>query len=377
MGTVITGNPLERIAIDIMGPLPETESGNKYIMVVGDYFTKWTEAYAIPDHTAETVALYLVTEFICRLGIPHQIHTDQGREFQGFLFLEMCELLDVIKTRTSPWRPQSDGMIERFNRTLATMLRQVVDQSQKDWDTYLPFLCMAYRSTVHESTGQTPNLMMLGRELPMPSHLLAVPPGQDDVKSPVPFVKELRENMQQMHQVAREKLMKSHRKQKKQYDRGAREKKWEKGMKVWLYNPTKKVERSPKLTIYWEEEPYTIIEIVNDVTMKIRKDISTKPRIVHVDRLKKLREQSLEIEINRNMNRNEELGREEELAEEVQKQGGQLPKTILQEMGLATNSTAEANGKGVIYTKSGRPSKPPVRWSYDNVPMHGMTAGRG
>ena len=77
---------MERIAIDIMGPLPVAQDGDKYIIVVADYFTKWTEAYAIPDQTAETVAAVLVEEFICRFGTPVQIHTDQGRNFESNLF---------------------------------------------------------------------------------------------------------------------------------------------------------------------------------------------------------------------------------------------------------------------------------------------------
>jgi hypothetical protein len=119
------GGPLERIAVDIMGPLPMTRNGNKYIMVVGDYFTKWKEAYALPNHTALTVADKLVTEFVCRLGAPKQIHSDQGREFESALFAAMCDLLGVNKTRTVPYRPQSDGMIERFNRTLQNMLESL------------------------------------------------------------------------------------------------------------------------------------------------------------------------------------------------------------------------------------------------------------
>jgi hypothetical protein len=285
MGGIRAGITMERIAIDVLGPLPETEDKNKYIIVMGDYFTKWIEAYAVPDHTAETVALYLVTDLISRFGIPGTIHTDQGREFQSKLFLELCDLLEIAKTRTSPWRPQSDGMIERFNRTLGTMLKQVTADHQKDWDTYLPFLCMAYRSTQHETTGYTPNMMMLGRELPMPSYLLLSPPGNDDEKAPGQYVKELQQKLQEVHQVAREKLERGHVKQKKQYDKGAQVRKWKEGQAVWLYNPTKTVGRSPKLTIFWEAQPYVITKVISDVIMKIQRNTGSKPRVVHVDRL--------------------------------------------------------------------------------------------
>ena len=111
------GFPLERVALDIIGPLPETKDGNRWILVVGDYFTKWIEAYPLVDTTAESVAKKLVTEFICRLGVPSELHSDQGRNFESNVFTEVCNILGIHKTRTTPYNPKSDGLIERFNRT--------------------------------------------------------------------------------------------------------------------------------------------------------------------------------------------------------------------------------------------------------------------
>ena len=123
------GMPMERIALDIMGPLPRSNSGNSYILVIGDYFTKWTQAHALPDHTAQTVAKIVVEEWICKMGVPRTIHSDQGTDFESNLFQEMCRLLNIEKTRTCPYRPQSDGMIERFNRTVAQMLATFVKEN--------------------------------------------------------------------------------------------------------------------------------------------------------------------------------------------------------------------------------------------------------
>jgi hypothetical protein len=88
---------LDRIAIDIIGGLPKTNNGNEYIIVVGDYFSKWKEAYAVSDHTAYTVADKLATEFFSRFGTPNQINTYQGREFESQLFSELCNLLGIEK----------------------------------------------------------------------------------------------------------------------------------------------------------------------------------------------------------------------------------------------------------------------------------------
>ncbi len=95
-----SGLPMQRIAMDIIGPLPETEQQNKYILVIADYFTKWTESFPMKNMEAKTIADILVNKFICRFGAPDYIHTDQGRNFESSLISEVCGLLGITKTRT-------------------------------------------------------------------------------------------------------------------------------------------------------------------------------------------------------------------------------------------------------------------------------------
>ena len=159
---------MDRIALNILGPLPVTSNGNEYLLVVGDYFTKFSEAFAIPNHTALTVADKLVNEFIARYGVPSIINSDQGREFESQLFSEMCKQLNIQKTRTTPYNPKSDGMIERLNRTVLQMLSMLVNENMDDWDDHIPFVMMAYRATCHDRTGFSPNELMFGREIPFP-----------------------------------------------------------------------------------------------------------------------------------------------------------------------------------------------------------------
>ena len=125
---------------------------------MGDYFTRWIEAYTIPEFSAKTVAQKHVYEFFSRFGTPFDLHSDQGRNYESQLFKEVCELLEVNKTRLSPYHPQSNGMIERFNRTLIDMIAVYTNQNQTDWDKHLPTLTAAYQSCVHKKTGYTPNL---------------------------------------------------------------------------------------------------------------------------------------------------------------------------------------------------------------------------
>ena len=182
------GCTLDRIGIDIVGPNPETENGNEFIIVVQDYFTKWCEAYAVPNHNALTVADKLVTQFFCRFGIPQQIHSDQGREFESELFQAVCSRLGLEKTRTTPYRPQSDGLVERLNRTLLSMLSMFVNKHRNNWDDLLPYLLMAYRSTVNDTTGVTPHKMMTGREMSYPLDKITKSPKTNRIICPVEYV---------------------------------------------------------------------------------------------------------------------------------------------------------------------------------------------
>jgi len=169
------GAPLERVAMDILGPLPPTRQGNRYILVIMDYFTKWPEAYALPNQEAGVVAQAFVEGFVCRHGIPEELHTDQGGNFESELLKEVCSLLSIRKTHTTPQRPQSDGMVERFNRTIIQQLAVFTADCQDDWYEHLPYLLMADRTSQHGATACSPALLMYGRELRAPVDLLCGP----------------------------------------------------------------------------------------------------------------------------------------------------------------------------------------------------------
>ena len=151
------GQPLEVVVMNLTGPFPESPSGNCYILVVGDYFTKWMEAYAVPDQEATTIAQNLVDEFFCSFFVPSRLHSDQGKQFK--VISAICQLLQIAKSRTIPYHPQSDGLVERFNRTLTDMLVTTAKEHPFEWERHLQKVCFAYNTSVHASTGQNFFLM--------------------------------------------------------------------------------------------------------------------------------------------------------------------------------------------------------------------------
>lgn len=120
--TITAGTPMQTIDTDILGPFPDSSSGNRYILIAMDYSTRWAEAYAIPNQETVIVADKLVSNVFLRFSPPEQLHSDQGRQFESALLQEICRCLGIHKTCTTPYHPQSDGLVERFNCTLLTML---------------------------------------------------------------------------------------------------------------------------------------------------------------------------------------------------------------------------------------------------------------
>ena len=119
--------PFSRIAMDIVGPLPRSSKGHKYILVICDYATRYPEAVPLRTCDAEAVAEELVKLF-SRVGIPKEILTDQGTNFTSQLLAELYRLLNIHSIRTTPYQPQTDGLVERFYQTLKAMLRRTVTQ---------------------------------------------------------------------------------------------------------------------------------------------------------------------------------------------------------------------------------------------------------
>jgi transposase InsO family protein len=278
------GEPLQKVTIDILGFEKCTCRGNRYILVMVDSLTKWAEAFPMPDERAETVARLLVEEFVCRVGIPAQLHSDQGRQFEATIFQEMCHLLGIRKTRTTALHPQSDGQTERLNRTLLDLLAKLAVKEPTDWDLKLPYAMAAYRSTPHTTTGETPNRLMLGREVTTPLQLLTPPP--PDVANRAPWVETLHQNFQESYRQVQEHYTKEQRRQKATYDRRQLGYNFKEGDLVWFLEARPKKGTPYKLNAQRWNGPYEVRKRLSAAVYLIGLPRSQKTQVVTTARLK-------------------------------------------------------------------------------------------
>ena len=225
-------------AMDYMGPIKETARGNKHILVLMDHFTKWCEAFPTKDQRASTVAQILVSRVFSRFGPPTVLHSDQGRNFESILMHEIYNLMGIKKTRTTAYHPQCDGLVERQNRTLQSILSAFVSEHSTDWDEWLDQAVFAYNTSVHESTGLSPYELIFGRPARMPIEVeLGVPLRNPSSQSD--YSQSLRKALLHSNELAQRNLNNARSRQASQYNNKSK-KDWEPlepGQTVWLWRP--------------------------------------------------------------------------------------------------------------------------------------------
>ena len=159
------------IASDFAGPMQTTENGNKYIQIICDLAGKYIVLRAHKSKEMQNAVDMLVNDWCCTFGIPEQILTDGGKEYQNALWDSICELLDIERLKTTPYHPECDGQSERVVRTIKTCIR-AYSEDNPNWDLYLTQLAYAYNCSVHDTTGFSPFQVMFGREPRLPIDLI-------------------------------------------------------------------------------------------------------------------------------------------------------------------------------------------------------------
>ena len=290
----VAGRPGQMISLDFIGPLPETDSGKRHILVITDMYSKFAEAIPLPDQTAETTAGALWKEYFCRQGLPDVLHSDQGRNFESAVIQQLCKLLNIRKTRTSPYHPSGNGQCERYNKTLIEMISMQLERDdQTDWDQWIPMMLFAYHSTVHSSTGYTPFHLHIGRQPRTPFDTLAETMIDTPHKSAQAYLKDLQRQMSEIHGHAQKHLLKAMETRKRAYDKKLNYLSYSKGDLVLLKQIACKPGLKPKLMRERWTGPWKIDQVRGPVNYRITRKAKNRKKeriLVHHDRLKPFRD---------------------------------------------------------------------------------------
>ncbi|KAK3109194.1 hypothetical protein FSP39_025154 [Pinctada imbricata] len=276
--------PFQRVAVDLIGPLhPITDRGNRYILTLVDFATRYPEAVALSTIDTERVAEALV-EIFSRVGVPREMLTDMGSQFTSALMKEVSRLISMKQLTTTPYHPMCNGLVERFNGTLKQMLKRMCAERPRDWDKHLNPALFAYREVPQESLGFSPFELVYGRAVRGPMTILKELWTKEikdpSVKSTYQYVIDLRERIESTCNLAKENLSQASKMHRVLYNRKARDRRLEVGNKVLVLLPTD----NNKLLLQWKG-PYNVVKKMNAVDYQV--DLGGRSKTCHANMLKK------------------------------------------------------------------------------------------
>jgi IS30 family transposase len=271
----------QRVAMDVVGPLPETYQGNRYILVMSEYATRYMIAVAMQNQKARTIAKAFILNVILRYGCPLEILTDRGTNFLSHLIKEICSLLNIKQTRTTAYHPATDGNVERFNRTMGDMLSTALTNDVNTWDEYLPYVIFLYNTSVHASTNETPHYLLFGQDPIEPDDISSVTARKRCIDNECDeYFRLWRESIE----IARENFRKAQTSQKKWYDRGTKQVTYKIGDTILLRDMKLRSKLAPR----WEG-PYVVTRKLGQLNYAvIKSQTSSTELIVNVNRMKLL-----------------------------------------------------------------------------------------
>lgn len=278
-------SPFEIVGVDLLGPFPRSASANRWVIVCVDHLTRYAETAAIPTATAFHVSQFMLRHIILRHGPPRVVISDRGRQFVADVVEEILRLSASQFRHATPYHPQTNGLVERTNRTLTNMLSIYVDAKHKNWDEVLPYITYAYNTAKHETTGYAPFFLLYARS--PRSCLDTILPFTLDVET---SVAESLCRAEEARRVARLRTIASQQRSKTRYDAHHHSVAYTKGDLVWLWTPVRKRGLCQKFLAHYSG-PFVVIDRLSDVTYVISGVTSngrrsSKTQLTHVARLK-------------------------------------------------------------------------------------------
>jgi transposase InsO family protein len=223
MGSILASRPMEVVAMDYT-VLEPASNGKENVLVLTDVFTKYTIAIATKDQKASTVAKTIVKEWFLRFGPPQRLHSDQGRDFEAKVVKELCRLYGVSRSHSTPYHPEGNGQVERYNRTLHNLLRTLPPEAKRKWPEHLDSLTFAYNVTPHASTGFSPFYLLYGRDPKLPPDgLLGLGEDEDPFEDATGWVKHHQLKLQEAFGIVQNKLRQAAQTRKMFADKSAKE----------------------------------------------------------------------------------------------------------------------------------------------------------
>lgn len=271
--------------IDLTGPHPPSRQGCRYILTAMDAYTRFLIAVPLRNKTAEIVATALVNSAFVPYGCWLRLNSDQGGEFNNAVLQHVTCLLNIHKTRTTAYRPQSNGRCERVHRTINDLMAKVVSDSQRDWQDRLPMIVAAYNAAHHSTTGHSPFYLVFGREYRIPLDLVLAIGETETEEDRHEYADQLRERIQDAYRLVNERLKTTTERMKRRYDTKVKPIQFEIGQLALYYCPRKQVGRNQK----WRrlQRLCMIVKKLNDVLYCVKLGPWAKSTVVHVDRLYK------------------------------------------------------------------------------------------
>ena len=252
--------PLELVCIDYL-TLEPSKGNISNVLVITDHFTRFSVAIPTRNQTAKTTAEALYNEFIVKYGIPARLHSDQGANFESSIIRELCEIIGMEKSRTTIYHAAGNGMTERLNRTLISMLGTLETEKKKNWKQYIAPLVQAYNSIRHESTGFTPYMRLFGREPKLPIDIAFGLKENLELKSYSEYITDLQGKIKDLFDIVHKNADKSREKQKMYYDLKARAAKLIEGDRVLIKILAH--EGKHKLADKWADDVYVVTKQPN------------------------------------------------------------------------------------------------------------------